>query len=82
MGLDMYLFKTKRLEDFDLYKCWPEDLKEENPEMFEKTKQYLIDRGDSNYSWKDYHEEVGYWRKANAIHKWFEDNLDLENVCF
>jgi hypothetical protein len=75
MGLDMYLFKTKRLEDFDLYKCWPEDLKEENPEMFEKTKQYLIDRGDSNYSWQDYHEEAGYWRKANAIHAWFVKNV-------
>lgn len=23
----------------------------------------------------DYYEEVGYWRKANAIHSWFVDNV-------
>ena len=27
-------------------------------------------------------EEVGYWRKANAIHKWFVDNVqDGEDDC-
>jgi F0F1-type ATP synthase gamma subunit len=27
-------------------------------------------------------EEVGYWRKANAIHKWFVDNTqDGEDNC-
>ena len=31
---------------------------------------YLI-RG----TWEDDHEEVGYWRKANQIHKWFVDNV-------
>ena len=24
-------------------------------------------------------EEVGYWRKANAIHKWFVDNVQDGN---
>lgn len=34
------------------------------------TKKIFSDTG------KDYHdEEVGYWRKANAIHQWFVDNV-------
>lgn len=42
------------------------------------------------YSWDDKHEyghkniieQVGYWRKANAIHKWFVDNIqDGEDDC-
>ena len=26
-------------------------------------------------TWEDDGEEVGYWRKANQIHKWFVDNV-------
>lgn len=39
------------------------------------------------YAWDDKHEcgyksiieEVGYWRKANAVHKWFVDNIQGGN---
>lgn len=26
-------------------------------------------------TWEEDHEEVGYWGKANQIHKWFVDNV-------
>lgn len=26
-------------------------------------------------NWEDDYEEIGYWRKANQIHKWFVDNV-------
>lgn len=29
----------------------------------------------SNEPNEDYYEEIGYWRKANAIHNWFVENV-------
>ena len=37
---------------------------------------------DHEYGYKSIIEDVGYWRKANAIHKWFVDNIqDGEDDC-
>ena len=37
---------------------------------------------DHKYGYKSIIEDVGYWRKANAIHKWFVDNIqDGEDDC-
>ena len=37
---------------------------------------------DHEYGCKSIIEDVGYWRKANAIHKWFVDNIqDGEDDC-
>jgi hypothetical protein len=66
MGLDMYLDKRTYV------KRW---------EHIEETKQYKVEvtKGgeptniDPNKV-KYIIEEAGYWRKANAIHKWFVDN--------
>ena len=45
------------------------------------TRYYLWD-ADHKYGYKSIIEEVGYWRKANAIHKWFVDNIqDGEDDC-
>ena len=34
------------------------------------------------HPWYRIKEEIGYWRKANAIHKWFVDNVqDGEDDC-
>ena len=34
------------------------------------------------YPWIRCYDEAGYWRKANAIHKWFVDNVqDGEDDC-
>ena len=66
MGLDMYLDKRTYV------KRW---------EHIEETKQYKVEvtRGGESTNIdpnkvKYIIEEAGYWRKANAIHKWFVDN--------
>jgi len=66
MGLDMYLDKRTYVKQWD---------------HIDKTKQYNVEvtRGGepTNIDPKKVKyiiEEAGYWRKANAIHKWFVDN--------
>jgi hypothetical protein len=66
MGLDMYLDKRTYVKQWD---------------HIEETKQYKVEvtRGGepTNIDPKKVKyiiEEAGYWRKANAIHKWFVDN--------
>lgn len=44
--------------------------------------RYYYGDDDHNFGHKSIIEEVGYWRKANAIHKWFVDNIqDGEDDC-
>ena len=66
MGLDMYLNKRTYVQRW---------------EHIEESKQYKVEvtRGGepTNIDPKKVKyiiEEAGYWRKANAIHKWFVDN--------
>ena len=58
MGLDMYLYAERYVSD------WNEEGKELSNKLFELTGKRII----------SFRTEVGYWRKANAIHKWFVDN--------
>ena len=45
-------------------------------------KRYSYWDTDHKYGYKSIIEDVGYWRKANAIHKWFVDNIqDGEDDC-
>jgi hypothetical protein len=67
MGLDMYLDKRTYVKQWD---------------HIDETKQYKVEvtRGGepTNIDPKKVKyiiEEAGYWRKANAIHKWFVDNI-------
>ncbi len=68
MGLDMYLYKKNYMRQGDFYK--PEFVNEvivkTGGEIDTKIKperiSYIV-------------EEIGYWRKANQIHKWFVDNV-------
>lgn len=76
MGLDMYLEKCDRkawgYKDMDIDK-----MKVNNPALYEELKPLIVMRGE--YSpWESFFTEVGYWRKANAIHKWFVDNVQNE----
>lgn len=77
MGLDMYLEKCNRkawgYKDFDI-----DDVKENNPALYEEIKPFLTERG-HHFKWESIFEQVGYWRKANAIHKWFVDNVQNGN---
>ena len=50
-------------------------------EKFYTTKYYYWD-DEKKYSHGSITDEVGYWRKANAVHKWFVDNIqDGEDDC-
>jgi hypothetical protein len=68
MGLDMFLQKSTYVQNWDHNP--PEEkftvTVEQNGKLVEHIKpervSYII-------------ENVGYWRKANAIHKWFVDNV-------
>ena len=68
MGLDMYLTRKTYV------KQWSHQAPEE---QFEVT----ITKGGKPYDGIDIsnvtniEEEVGYWRKANQIHRWFVDNV-------
>lgn len=77
MGLDMFLERCNRkawgYKDFDI-----EDVKESNPKLYEEIKPFLTMRG-KYVQWESIFAEVGYWRKANAIHKWFVENVQDEN---
>lgn len=76
MGLDMYLYAKQYLSDF-------------NPEEKEKAEQiqalFPELAGVKNLygsAVKYVEAEVGYWRKANAIHDWFVNNVqDGVDIC-
>ena len=72
MGLDMYLYK----------KSWVNSGEWIKPEAREEIK---MTRGGNDVDTSNIRyivEEVGYWRKANAIHKWFVNNVQKgEDDC-
>ncbi len=78
MGLDMYLDRVKKVKDvpFSVIKEIGDldELKEKDVDLYNKIKDSIIKIG-TNFSWDSLYEEVGYWRKANHIHKWFVDNV-------
>ena len=66
MGLDMYLYAERYVSDYN------EEGKELSNKLFEATGKRIT----------SIRTEVGYWRKANAIHKWFVDNCqDGRDEC-
>jgi hypothetical protein len=67
MGLDMYLTRKVYVKNWSFRK--PEELHEIT------VKRGGQPRTDINPEKISYViEDVAYWRKANAIHKWFVDN--------
>lgn len=88
MGLDMFLFRTKRYpgvsgEDVetisDYWYTEENELPLSNKEKFNSYPIDVIDFYKKEYDNKDNDyccfKEVGYWRKANAIHSWFVDKV-------
>jgi len=66
MGLDMYLNASKHL------------YREESFELIEKIKKMTV----SSMIPRRIVFDAMYWRKANAIHKWFVDNVQFgEDDC-
>lgn len=75
MGLDMYLYKKTYVKN------WEHMSKTELHEI--SVKRNGIERTDiKTERISDITEQVGYWRKFNALHKWFVDNCqDGEDKC-
>jgi hypothetical protein len=75
MGLDMYLSAKKHVSNYDFR---PEEQKL-NKQLKESLGLTHMNRDDSSV---EVSINVGYWRKANAIHKWFVDNVqDGDDNC-
>jgi hypothetical protein len=67
MGLDMYLNKKTYV------KYW-EHNGDDNYEVIVKKAGKVVESINTKQI-TNIEEEVGYWRKANAVHKWFVDNV-------
>lgn len=68
MGLDMHLSKKTYVQN------WEHHTPEERHEVIVKKGGKVVETIKANRV-KYIEEEVGYWRKANHIHKWFVDNV-------
>lgn len=72
MGLDMYLNKRKYVGYADDTEA---DITTKDTKWNEKTQSYDKIEVKNHYNKVNYIiQEVGYWRKANQIHKWFVDS--------
>jgi hypothetical protein len=75
MGLDMYLSKKTYV------KQWDHQSPEEKHEVTVTKGGNRLESIKSNRV-KYVEEEVGYWRKANQIHRWFVENVqDGDDNC-
>ena len=68
MGLDMYLNKRTYVKNWDFQK--PE---EKHEVIVKKGGEVLDTIKPERITYIE--EEIGYWRKANAIHNWFVKNV-------
>ena len=75
MGLDMYLDRSKVVDGIKIWELNPDEVKQSDPVLHKKLKEYEYTKGGADYTWQSYSGRVGYWRKANHIHKWFVDNV-------
>lgn len=72
MGLDMYLNKRKYVGYANDTEA---DITTKDTKWNGKTQSYDKTEVKNHYKNVNYIiQEVGYWRKANQIHKWFVDN--------
>lgn len=86
MGLDMFLYRTKKVDGLDIDDYNKIDNAVSNVDEFidiEKSmsadeykpayaelNEIVIQRGNS-FSWWSIFEDIGYWRKANQVHNFF-----------
>lgn len=81
MGLDMYLYKTAKiegacLEEYERFFTVAHFVSKEeilNSNIPQVLKDRIVDTGFDNY--KTVFSEVGYWRKFNALHNFFVKNF-------
>ena len=71
MGLDMFLTKKSYVKNWDHMK--PEELHKITVKKGGKDTHIQSERVN------EIEEEIGYWRKANAVHHWFVENVQEGN---
>lgn len=76
MGLDMYLYAEKHISSYD-YETINGELTRRDNLMYDKVIESagLNNLPASEYASTTVTKQVGYWRKANAIHGWIVRNL-------
>lgn len=79
MGLDMYLYANKGISSIEWNKK-PDGTLEKVPNADYGILTSLMGANDwaipgNNYAYAQVQLQVGYWRKVNAIHNWFVENL-------
>lgn len=85
MGLDMFLWKMKKQKGKIFDEVMEIKRKLDNEEIKgvekENLKMYMFHTKleNINYEYDSLFKEVYYWRKANAIHQWFVDNIQNGN---
>ncbi|MBE5820425.1 MAG: hypothetical protein E7310_06415 [Clostridiales bacterium] len=89
MGLDMYISKMPKIKKFSFNEQIGiekiiQDLDETNIDKYknnESLKDFITLKGEY-YKYYSMQTNIGYWRKANQIHRWFVDNVqDGEDDC-
>jgi hypothetical protein len=76
MGLDMYLNASKYLSD---YNEADKETKQAMVKLFPELNAY-VEAGSNPI--REVAVEIGYWRKANAVHNWFVENIqEGEDNC-
>lgn len=68
MGLDMYLYAERFVSEFT---------RKGDKDVAEKIRELIPEFGEGTI--QTVRAEVGYWRKANAIHNWFVKNIQNNN---
>lgn len=85
MGLDMFLWKMKKQKGKTFNEVMEIKRKLDNEEIKgvekENLKMYMFHTKleNINYEYDSLFKEIYYWRKANAIHQWFVDNIQNGN---
>ena len=82
MGLDMFLWRMKKQKGKTFNEVLELKRKFDNEEITkEQLRPYIFHTKleNINYEYDSLFKEVYYWRKANAIHQWFVDNIQNGN---
>lgn len=80
MGLDMYLYKAKKQKGKTFEEVMEIRNLYNNGALAEEEKMKLLPYlFEDKYSDKYLLKNIYYWRKANAIHNWFVENIQCGN---
>lgn len=78
MGLDMYLYLSK----YESCGSWTPNYESRKVDFYpQELAEFGKEIDERNFMSKETLYRVGYWRKSNAIHKWFVDLADGEDKC-